>query len=239
MKARFLISSGCTIIKYGLLSLLSVIILTGCTTPGANLLPNDRARYNSAVITSDEQQLLLNLVRMRFEDRPYFVSVDSITSSKSFSLSSGGSITSAPTSSTTNSVSSILGILTKSVTTVFNSSLSYGLTPSASISDSPTISYTPLQGALFTHQMMRPVSLGDIYLLLKSGWSASVLFRVLIEQLVTIEQFDNVSLVSQNTPPDFRKINEIFTLITTLRDEGKIYYVFGQVTEIKGSDNHD
>ncbi len=236
MKATFLINIGCTIIKHGLLSLFSVILLTGCTTPGAVLLPNDRAMYNSAVITSDEQQLLLNMVRMRFEDRPYFVSVDSITSSKSFSLSSGGSITSSPTSSTTNNRSSALGLLSTSVTTAFNSSLSYGLTPSASISDSPTISYTPLQGALFTHQMMRPVSIDDIYLLLKSGWSASILFRVLIEQLNSTERLDNVSLVTQSTPPDFRKISEIFNLLTSLRNEGMIDYIFGQITEIKGTD---
>lgn len=75
-----------------------VVVLIGCTSIGVPLLPKDRAGFNDSMITSEEEQLLLNIVRMRFEDRPYFVSVDSITTSKTLAYGGGSNISASPNS---------------------------------------------------------------------------------------------------------------------------------------------
>ncbi len=69
------------------LSLFSFLI-AGCSSVGPKLIPDNRENFNNALVNSDEKQLLLNIVRMQFGDRPYFLNVDSITTSNSLSLSS-------------------------------------------------------------------------------------------------------------------------------------------------------
>lgn len=49
----------------------------GCSF-GPHALPPDRIRYNEAVKTSGEEQLLLNIVRLRYTDTPSSLGVNSI-----------------------------------------------------------------------------------------------------------------------------------------------------------------
>src|SRR5262249_30616635 len=49
----------------------------GCSI-GPQTLPTDRIRYNEAVKTSTEEQLLLNIVRLRYTDTPSSLGVSSL-----------------------------------------------------------------------------------------------------------------------------------------------------------------
>ncbi len=214
-----------------IICLFFITTIMGCSSIGAPLLPKDRAQFNGAMITSEEQQLLLNIVRMRFEDRPYFVSVDSITTSKTLSLSSGASFSASPTNSHSPTITSGGGVpSSESIARSFSLATSYGLTPSASFSESPTISFTPLQGEKFTSQMLSPFSIRYLYLLLESGWSAERLFRIAIHHIYIHE---NVASVSMINPPSFINFMQIVELLKELKADGIIYYKLGEITEIK------
>ena len=53
--------------------------LIGCASVGADRLRAGRTDYNAAIKDTDVDQLLLNIVRLRFSDKPYFLEIASIS----------------------------------------------------------------------------------------------------------------------------------------------------------------
>src|SRR4051794_28798023 len=60
---------------------------SGCLGPAA--VRSTRMRYNEVVRSTSDEQLLMNLVRLRYADTPVFIDLPNITSQ--FELASGGS----------------------------------------------------------------------------------------------------------------------------------------------------
>ncbi len=54
------------------------MLLPACTRFGAKRVQADRFSYNEAIARSQKEQMLLNLVRLRYRDLPEFLSVSSV-----------------------------------------------------------------------------------------------------------------------------------------------------------------
>lgn len=67
------------------------LLATGCEAVGPAVLRSGRPSYNTAIQRTDIAQILLNIVRLRFADRPYFLEVTSISSNAELAGSFGGS----------------------------------------------------------------------------------------------------------------------------------------------------
>jgi hypothetical protein len=52
--------------------------MAGCSTFGPGALLESRLRYNEVVKTTTEEQLLLNVVRLRYADTPSSLAVSTI-----------------------------------------------------------------------------------------------------------------------------------------------------------------
>jgi len=52
--------------------------LVGCVSVGPRAIRGARFDYNEAVVRTFDEQMLLNLVRLRYRDTPYFLEVSSI-----------------------------------------------------------------------------------------------------------------------------------------------------------------
>ncbi len=145
------------IIKYCLPLLLS--FLTACSSIGPHILPKDRYNYNQAMSYSSNQELLLNLVRLRYDENPMALKVGSISGSASVQegLNLGGTIN-FPRPGKSNG----------------------GINPSSSLSysDNPIISYTPLDDQAFFQSFLSQLDLYDVGLLLQSSWSIPRVMRV-------------------------------------------------------------
>ena len=61
--------------NYRLLAVLGLLLLTGCTSLGSRTIPRDSFNYNEAMAQSRNQQMLLNIVRLRYLDIPDFLTV--------------------------------------------------------------------------------------------------------------------------------------------------------------------
>ena len=59
-------------------TLLLATLLAGCTGFGPYVLQQSRLQYNEVVKTTTEQQLLLNIVRLRYTDTPSSLAVSAI-----------------------------------------------------------------------------------------------------------------------------------------------------------------
>lgn len=66
-----------------------LLSLAGCEFIGPKAVRSGRTDYNAAIKQTDIEQLLLNIVRLRFSDRPYFLEVASITASVEASAAFG------------------------------------------------------------------------------------------------------------------------------------------------------
>lgn len=202
--------------------------LLGCTTIGTKLLPKNRIGLNTAMITSEEEQLLLNIVRRQFEDRPAFMSVESITTSNTLGQSAGSSWGYSPSIGRNRNVDPD-GI--ESFSFSFGIGNSLNLNQSINYSDSPTISFSPLQGEKFTKQMLSPIPISTLVLMLKSGWHFKRLMRIVADR---IKNFQNPSFTFVDEYiPDHKPFFELVDLIRKLQQEDKIYFELGEITEVR------
>lgn len=165
-----------------------VLSLAGCAPLGPSSINWARTQYNQAVQQTEAQQLLLNIVRQRFNDPVMFLDVTNISSttirSANFNLS-----TFMPTGGAANSVSSGVG---------------------GTWTETPLIFYAPNTGEKFVRQILSPLDLKTLSLLLQSGWSIE---RVL---MVAGEAINGIR--NSIAGPDARGYATYRELISALRD---------------------
>ena len=138
-----------------LATFIATLTLTGCSSFGTDRVVPDRFDYNQAIAQSANQQMLLNLVRLRYRDVPVFLSVSSILSQYVY-------LGSANVSGSAGTASGGLGV---------------------SYIDRPTISYSPLSGEEFAQQLLTPIPSASIFSLAQSGWPAGQLMMMSFERL--------------------------------------------------------
>jgi hypothetical protein len=142
--------------------LLSSSIISGCGSIGPNTVSRDRFDYITAISESWKQQMLLNIVKLRYADVPVFMDVGQVISSYEIegTLSAGGNILTGNKGAQGN-----LGDF-----------LSFGA--GGRYLDRPTITYAPLTGADFVKTMMTPFPPGAIMFLVEAGWPVDLLLQV-------------------------------------------------------------
>ncbi len=174
---------------------LMILVLTGCqSTFGPEVISNNHPAYNQAITDTSNQQMLLNLVRLKYRDEVYFLKVSSVTSALSLTSNIGiGS--SINLSSTGGVIQPSLGI---------------------SYSDHPTISYQPLQGEDFLKSVLSPISLESVLVLIQSGWNIERVFNLCVERANDLYNSSN-SIVIANNESDFKKFKRMLKILRTLQ----------------------
>ena len=119
-----------------------LVSVAGCAKLGPATIKSQRVDYNLAVQKTNDEQLLLNLARLKYRDTPFFMEVSSVASQ--FILS------------TTGNVSATLQEGVKGL---------FGLGGSVGMTERPTVTYSPLQGNQFIQRVLTPLPLETITLL--------------------------------------------------------------------------
>ncbi len=184
-------------------SILLLIVLSmffaGCKAVGPEAINAGRSDYNIAIQQTSNEQMLLNLVRLKYRDTPFFMEVASVSTNFNFKSTAGASAT-LPESA----------------------SKSYGLSGSLAYTENPTITYTPLQGDKFVAQLMSPVDLDTILLLYHSGWSIERIFRVCIQSINGIKNMPSASGPTPDYEPVCQEFFEVIKLLRSLQKQGKL-----------------
>ena len=159
--ARFRVGSGRSSV---VLTLLLLGVLQGCTSLGPNRLAPDRFDYTEAISRSTKEQMLMNLVRMRFADVPVFLDVSSVLTQYAYVGAAG--------------VSGTIG-LNNSADALTN----LGGDARLSYFERPTITYAPLSGEEFTRRLLKPISAEVVLSVRRAGWPAELLWTMTIERV--------------------------------------------------------
>jgi hypothetical protein len=140
----------------------------GCQHYGPPSIAADRLPYNEAIAASWKEQTLLNIVKLRYMDTPFFVDVPQITSGYTLQGGAGATAGIYPPVSNLASVAQQLGLN-------FNVQGTY--------QDRPTISYQPQTGSQFVRNLTQPINPGSVLFLFQSGYPADVVFNLTVESI--------------------------------------------------------
>jgi hypothetical protein len=141
-----------------LVGCVAMLVTAGCTALGPTVLKGERTHYNLALQHTTDEQMLLNLVRLKYRDTPVFVEVSGIATQFSVLASAQAGAD-----------------LQANANDLFN--LGVGL----AYSTQPTVTYTPLQGEDFSQRFLSPLSLDRLMLLYRSGWPLKPILRLCVQ----------------------------------------------------------
>ena len=182
--------------------------LSGCASIGPQSLDDTRLHYNEVIKRTTEEQLLLNIVRLRYTDTPSSLAVSGIAAQFERTQSVGllPFFTAAG------------GDLNRSFTAVL---------PQAQImgADRPTFSLTPLDDQEFTRKLFTPLPLDGVIYLAKTTWPISKVFRLYLENLNWVPNAQSASGPTPRLAPPAGDFLRGVAALQTLQDRGAI--VFG------------
>jgi len=165
-----------------ILVIIFLVLILGCAKLGPTTLKSERSNYNLAVQRTNDEQLLLNLARLKYRDTPFFMEVSSVATQFTLSTSANASTT-----------------LEDGVKGLF------GLGGSVGMVERPTVTYSPLQGDKFIQRVLSPLPLQTITLLYHSGWSIERIFQLCFQRMNNIKNAPGASGPTPKRAPQFKK----------------------------------
>jgi hypothetical protein len=185
-----------------MLACMMLWIVSGCGSIGPKSVGRDRFDYVSAISDSWKQQLLLNIVKMRYGDTPVFLDVGQVISGYELegTLTAGGTI----------------GTGNKSAPGALGDFVNLGA--GGRYLDRPTITYTPLTGADFVKSMLTPFPPGAIMFLIEAGWPVDFLLQISTQAINGIRN-RKAGIDARQADPEFI---EVVNLLKRIQTEGGI-----------------
>src|SRR3954468_20345600 len=171
--------------RSGALALILAIcpLLVGCGGIGPRTLAVDRFDYTETLSTSWKQQMLVNMVKLRYGDTPVFLDVASVISQYSIETQ----------------VDLRLTWMNPQIT--MGDSQSTGAT--ARYVDKPTITYLPLSGERFARSLMKPIPPPAVLSLIQAGYPVDVILRVCTHSVNGVRNRYGGAARARPADPDF------------------------------------
>jgi len=182
------------VMKYKAVLFMVLLACAGCHSFGPKSVGETHPLYNEVISRSLNEQFLLNLVRLRYRDNPYFLEVGSV----------------AVNTSLESSVGSSFSLVSDGADTI---------KPSGTLTykQNPTVSYTPLRGNQFLKQMLTPVPLEALLTLTQSGWSVQRVMSVCVERANDLDNAANASGPTPGQEPRFEAFQAMADLLRDLQ----------------------
>ncbi|MGP0064150.1 MAG: hypothetical protein ACLQGP_11200 [Isosphaeraceae bacterium] len=167
--------------------------ISGCLGPKA--VRYTRMRYNEVVRATNDEQLLMNIVRLRYADSPVFIDLPSITSQ--FEVSGG---------------SHYLGGYGNQDPS--RTSLGFG---ELSLRDTPTLSYHPREGREIAKAMLNPLS-ADLFIVVNAGANIEQLLMMTVNDINDVPNAPRATTLVPRVPDDNAIFLRGIRLLAELRD---------------------
>jgi hypothetical protein len=192
-----------------LLGLLICVATSGCSF-GAHMIESSVGPYNQAVTRVSEEQLLLNVVRLRYNDNPTRLDVASIAAQ--YELDAGAEA--RPFFEAPNPAGSVFNTFTRILPDL-----------TASAANRPTISLTPLDDPDTIRGLFTPASLDGIVFLAETSYPLSTVFRLFVESMNHVPNAPTASGPPRGIIPEFREFRRAVEIMQQLKDMGDLQFV--------------
>jgi len=183
------------------------LLLAGCNAVGPTTISRDRFDYSGALAESWKNQMLLNLVKMRYLDLPIYLDVGQIVSGYTVETSA---------TAAGEAGNSVAG-------TQF-----FGLGASRKFTERPTITYTPQTGRKFLESLLIPVHPAKVLALVQAGYDADFLLELSVDSLNGLRNRPISLGTKRNADADFfrvlallREIQDARVMSLRVEDPGK------------------
>src|SRR5271157_4541983 len=163
------------VVLFALLVLWSGV--SGCVGP--NAVRYTRLRYNEVIRDTNHQQILLNIVRLRYADSPVFIDLPNITSQ--FEVAGRGYYLGGYGNQTFS-----------------RASLGFG---ELSLRDSPTLSYHPREGREIAKALLTPLS-ADLFIVVNAGANLEQLLLMSINDINDVTNASRATTLLPRVPDD-------------------------------------
>jgi hypothetical protein len=180
--------------------------VAGCGSLGPGRVPGDNFNYNEAIAQSSREQMLLNLLRLRYLEEPLFLKVSSVLTQYTYQGNVG--------------VAGTRGFGVAPDTITGGANLGY--------SERPTVTYLPISGQEFARRLMSPIPTELFFGAAQAGWSTDLLMEIGLQRIGNVE---NMSFGTDPTPgdmdrakqfrKDLEKLKRFQRLIRTLLELGE------------------
>jgi hypothetical protein len=181
------------------------LLVVGCQI-GPRAIKSSFPQYSEAIRQTEDEQMLLNLVRLRYNVMPVFLQISSISTSFGIRADVGASATLTETRN---------GVITPDV---------FGLNGSVGYDERPTITFSMPESREFLGRMLAPVGADQLAVLSQSGWGTNRVWGIGIKR---INRLENLDVAEQRQPQTFEQYREAIRLIDSLRNEGLINFGYG------------
>jgi hypothetical protein len=182
--------------------------VSGCAI-GPSALRGHRPEYNRVIQQTEKEELLLNIVRLRYGEHIKFLQVASIIST----LNVGASVNASATVpfGTQARLDTISGANIANV----GGGLNYN--------ETPTITYVPVEGQQFATQILSGASVNNLQALLQSGWNIDRVMSLLVERMGP--------LVNDPAAETFSQFMQVIKLWRQVQARGDLQFVWFPTTD--------
>jgi hypothetical protein len=185
--------------------ILSGALAAGGCAFGPYTLERSHGRYNEAVRLVDEEQLLRNLVHMRYNEIPLNLNVSSIAAQ--YELSGGAEarpffLAPNPSGSRFRTFTSVL--------------------PDVNVAGAnrPTLTLIPADNGAATEKFLTPITADTLVLLHQTSWPVATVLRLWVERVNGVPNAASASGPQQDRIPDFVRFRRVVELIQSAQDLG-------------------
>jgi hypothetical protein len=184
--------------------------VSGCVGPKA--VRYTRMRYNEVMRDTNDEQLLMNIVRLRYADSPIFIDLPSITSQ--FELAGGGNY---------------LG----GYGNQYHGPTSLGI-GEMSLRDTPTLSYHPREGREFAKALLTPLS-ADLFIVVNAGANLEQLLLFAINDINDVPNAPAATVLVPQVADDNALYMQGIRLLASLRARDATELGFGTDEDADGA----
>jgi len=183
---------------FGIVLLMVFALVWGCKSSiGAKTVVRDQFDYAEALRDAAKEQMLLNMVGLRYAEAPQFLKITSVINQ--YSLEGSVSLLSPPYDASA-AVGSPVGV-------------------NGRFADRPTLTYIPLSGAEFTKSVLTPIPPKSIMSLIQAGWQADLLMRLTVRSINGVAPTSRVG--ANDADPRFF---ELVSLLSEVQREGGLSF---------------
>lgn len=184
-----------------LFPLVALLTFGGCLGPEA--IRQTRGRYNDAYRTTNDEQLLLNIVRLRYADSPVFVDLTNITSQFEGTATAGyaGGLDGQGPGHTQLGRFELL------------------------LRDAPTLSYHPREGHEIARALITPMT-AELVRLVSPGTNSSQFLMMAVSDANDVPNAPLATSLAPRVPDDNSRFRQGIALLTALEEQGLVEFSY-------------